>query len=233
MSDNESLVHFRVVRFIYEAGLKLRMKSIPLASAAVLYHRFFRENKLDDYDPYLLATTALYLASKTEDAHVSVRDIINVSYRTLHRDKPPLEMGDTYWSFRDTVVNCELFLLRSLQFKAVVYHPHKFILHYLKFLKDWFDPYTWETVPVLRTCWSLLRDSYHCPLALRFRPQHIAIAIIYMSLLTLGVEVPYNRQADVPWWKVFSEDISLNEIKDIINMIIATYDLETGIKPNP
>ena len=45
--------------------------------------------------------------------------------RTLHRDKPPLEMGDTYWQYRDTIVNCELFLLRSLQFKAVVYHPHK------------------------------------------------------------------------------------------------------------
>ena len=29
----------------------------------------------------LIATTALYLASKTEDAHVSLRDIINVSYR--------------------------------------------------------------------------------------------------------------------------------------------------------
>ena len=78
----------------------------------------------------------------------------------------------------------------------------QFLLHYLKFLKDWFDPYTWETVPVTQTCWSLLRDSYHCPLALRFRPQHIAIAIVYFSLLSLGVEVPYNRQADVPWWKV-------------------------------
>ena len=31
--------------------------------------------------------------------------------------------------------------------------------------------------------------------------------------------------------QVFSEEISLNEIKDIINMIVATYDLETGIKP--
>ena len=29
------------------------MKTIPLSSAAVLYHRFFRENKLDDYDPYV------------------------------------------------------------------------------------------------------------------------------------------------------------------------------------
>lgn len=231
MSDSEAMVHFRVIRFIYEAGLKLRMKTIPLSSACVLYHRFFRENKLDDYDPYLIASTCLYLGSKTEEEqHVKLRDVVNVAYRTLNRDKPPLEMGTTFQQYRDTLVNCELFLLRSLHFKSVVYHPHKFLLHYLKYLEDWFDPYTWESVPVSRTCWALLRDSYHSPLALRYKPQHIAIAVVYMALLCHGLEVPYNQVADTPWWKVFKEDISLNEIKDIINEIVFTYDMENTLQ---
>ncbi|XP_052781043.1 cyclin-Q-like [Mya arenaria] len=231
MGDNEGLVHFRVVRFIYEAGMKLRMKTIPLSTTCVLYHRFFRENKLDDFDPYLIAATCLYLAGKVEEEqHISLRDVVNVTYRTLNRDKPPLEMGEKYWQYRDSVVNCELFLLRSLQFKSVVYHPHKFLLHYLKYLEDWFDPVTWSTFPLTRTCWGILRDTYHSPLALRYKPQHIAIAVLYFSILCHGLEVPHNRTADRPWWKVFKEDITLNEIKDIINEIIFTFDMEAMLQ---
>ena len=47
---NKKIMQFHIT---YSAGLKLRMKSIPLSSASVLYHRFFRENKVDDYDPYV------------------------------------------------------------------------------------------------------------------------------------------------------------------------------------
>ncbi|WAR26815.1 CCNQ-like protein, partial [Mya arenaria] len=144
MGDNEGLVHFRVVRFIYEAGMKLRMKTIPLSTTCVLYHRFFRENKLDDFDPYLIAATCLYLAGKVEEEqHISLRDVVN----------------------------------------------------------DWFDPVTWSTFPLTRTCWGILRDTYHSPLALRYKPQHIAIAVLYFSILCHGLEVPHNRTADRPWWK--------------------------------
>lgn len=197
MTEKETVVHFRVIRYVYECGLKLRMKTPALSSACVLYHRFFRENKLDDFDPYLIASTCIYVASKSEEdsKDISLRDVVNVSYRTLHRDKPPLEMGEKYWALRDTITNCELFLLRSLQFKSVVYHPHKFLLHYLKYIQDWFDPFTWESIPLTRTCWGLLRDSYHTPIALRHKPQHIAIAVLYFALQCHGVEVPYNREA--------------------------------------
>lgn len=78
----------------------------------------------------------------------------------------------------------------------------QFLLHYLKYLEDWFDPATWASLPLTRTCWGMLRDSYHSPLALRYKPQHIAIAIVYFALLCHGVEVPYNRVADTQWWKV-------------------------------
>ena len=78
----------------------------------------------------------------------------------------------------------------------------QFLLHYLKFIKDWFDPSTWDSVPITRTCWSILRDSYHSNLALRYRPQHIAIAIIYLAFLSHGLEVPYSKTADLAWWKV-------------------------------
>jgi len=45
--------------------------------------------------------------------------------RILHSDKPPLDIGTTYWSLRDSVIQCELFLARALQFHFAVDHPHK------------------------------------------------------------------------------------------------------------
>ena len=78
----------------------------------------------------------------------------------------------------------------------------QYLLHYLKFLKDWFEPYKWETTPVARSAWTFLKDSYHGTLCLRHKPQHIAVGLIYMALECHGVEVPLQTNVTVPWYKV-------------------------------
>ncbi|XP_061470205.1 cyclin-Q isoform X2 [Rhineura floridana] len=69
--------HFKVCRFIMEAGVKLGLRSIPIATACTIYHRFFTEVPLEPYDPYLVAMASLYLAGKVEEQHLRTRDIIN------------------------------------------------------------------------------------------------------------------------------------------------------------
>ena len=86
----------------------------------------------------------------------------------------------------------------------------QYLLHYLKFLKDWFDPYTWESVPLCNTSWALLTDSYHSNLALRYKPQHIAISVIQMALQSYGTEVPLQDSSALPWWKVMPSDCRLD-----------------------
>ncbi|XP_041347144.1 cyclin-Q-like [Gigantopelta aegis] len=226
MADSQTRVHFRVIKYIHESGLRLHMKSVPLATASVLYHKFFTENSLQDFDPYLIAMTCIYLAGKVEEEHLKLRDVINVCYRVLHRTKPLLEIGESFWALRETVANCELFILRMLRFKISFVHPHKYLLHYLKYLQDWFAPYKWQALPIARTAWSYLRDSYHGNLCLQYKPQHMAVAVLYFSLLSLGVDVPHHHECDTKWWKVFAEDISLSVIKDIISDIVSVYELE-------
>ena len=46
-------------------------------------------------------------------------------FRILHPSKPPLDIGTTYWSLRESIIQCELFLARALQFQFAVDHPHK------------------------------------------------------------------------------------------------------------
>ncbi|XP_005414183.1 PREDICTED: cyclin-related protein FAM58A isoform X1 [Chinchilla lanigera] len=195
-------VHFRVTRFIMEAGVKLGMHSIPIATACTIYHKFFCEINLDAYDPYLVAMSSIYLAGKVEEQHLRTRDIINVSNRYFNPGSEPLELDSRFWELRDSIVQCELLVLRVLRFQVSFQHPHKYLLHYLVSLKNWLNRYSWQRTPVSVTAWALLRDSYHGGLCLRFRAQHLAVAVLYLALQVYGVEVPAEAEAEKPWWQV-------------------------------
>nr|XP_025131813.1 cyclin-Q isoform X6 [Bubalus bubalis] len=221
----ESRVHFRVTRFIMEAGgelwmklspacfllvgVKLGMRSIPIATACTIYHKFFCEINLDAYDPYLVAMSSLYLAGKVEEQHLRTRDIINVSNRYFHPGSDPLELDSRFWEIRDSIVQCELLVLRVLRFQVSFQHPHKYLLHYLVSLKNWLNRYSWQRTPVSITAWALLQDSYHGGLCLRFRAQHIAVAVIHLALQAYGVEVPAEAEAEKPWWQIYTMDTEI------------------------
>ncbi|KAJ7378901.1 Cyclin- protein fam58a [Desmophyllum pertusum] len=117
--------HLRTTKFIMEAGHRLKLPPVTCASACVLYHRLYKQYLQYDYDATLVGCAALYLASKTEESPCKLRDVINVSYRMLHKDRAPLEVGSLYWELHDSVVNCELMMLRSLQFHVAFNNPHK------------------------------------------------------------------------------------------------------------
>lgn len=69
--------------------------------------------------------TALYLAAKTRESPRQLRDVVNVGYRLMHPQKPPLSVGTLYEALRESVVQCELILLRHLQFDSTFNPPHK------------------------------------------------------------------------------------------------------------
>ncbi|XP_076447304.1 cyclin-Q-like [Babylonia areolata] len=229
MSDSESRVHFRVIRFIHEAGLRLHVKSIPLATACVIYHKFFSDYSIKDFDPYLIGSTALYLAGKVEEQHLKLRDVINVCYKTLHRRKPPLMMDETFTALQESITSCELLVLRCLQFRVVFVHPHKHLLHYLMSLQSWFPREEWEAFPISSTAWALLRDSYHSNMCLKHAPEHMAVSAIFMALLMYGKEVPYTEFTDTPWWKAMCDDLTMETIHTIMKDFTTTYDMEITV----
>ena len=71
--------------------------------------------------------TAVYMAGKIEEEELKVRNVINVCYRTLHHDKPPLELDDTFWALRHSIIQTELVIVRVLSFRLVFNHPHQVI----------------------------------------------------------------------------------------------------------
>ncbi|KAJ8358883.1 hypothetical protein SKAU_G00154080 [Synaphobranchus kaupii] len=214
-------------------GVKLGMHSVPVATACTLYHRFFQSAGLQVYEPYLVAMSAIYLAGKVEEQHMRTRDIINVCHRYMHVDSEPLELNSQFWELRDSVVQCELLILRQLNFQVSFQHPHKvpaqsrpsflsqtddddadddniYLLHYLLSLKALLNRHAWSRTPISETAWALLKDSYHGPLCVEHAPQHLAVAVLYLALHTYGVEVPLGA---VEWWQGTSpEFIQLSKL---------------------
>lgn len=82
---SDILVYSKVKRLLLLplpcSGVKLGMRSVPVATACALYHRFFEHVNMRAYEPYLVAMSCMYLAGKVEEQHIRTRDIINVSHR--------------------------------------------------------------------------------------------------------------------------------------------------------
>lgn len=221
--------NFHVTLFIKEAGYRLKLAEVAIASACILYHKF--NSKIEDYQNYefdlnVVACTSLYLASKAEETPCRLRDVINVCFRTLNKDKIPIQITKKYWSLQESIVKCELLFLRVLGFQVTVENPHKYLLHYLKSLEDWSDTKAWSLAELPQFCWSTLNDTFHTTLCVEESPSRIAAAVISFGLSCTGLEIPSNQTAQRKWWQIFCPDTSEEELYKIVNTILDLYDFE-------
>jgi len=233
---------------------KLSISSATTATACVFFHRFCREcskqsgsrsryNSVGfppEYDAPLIAATCIYLAGKANEEHVKIRDILNVTHRTIHKDKPPLEVGDEYWRYREAIVRCELFIIRVLGFNLRTTLPHTYLAYHLRSLTNWIfadverkdsdeaRQADCRLAALTNTCWSILMDCFHSPLiSLDVDPCHLSICVIYMGLECFGIEVPLNQTDGTPWYTALSDDLTIEDIQDTLSEIIGLYEVET------
>jgi hypothetical protein len=69
--------------------------------------------------PFLLLVLLLHDDDdKVEESPVEARDVLNTCYRVAHPDKPPLTVGLMYFELQESLVNCELLVLRVLSFQV-------------------------------------------------------------------------------------------------------------------
>ena len=47
------MISLYIYRNFLSLGLKLHLENVPVATASTIYHRFFREYQLKDYDPFV------------------------------------------------------------------------------------------------------------------------------------------------------------------------------------
>ncbi|XP_052034360.1 cyclin-L2 isoform X3 [Apodemus sylvaticus] len=165
--------------------------------------------------PQHVSMACVHLASKIEEAPRRIRDVINVFHRLRHlreKKKPvPLVLDQEYVNLKNQIIKAERRVLKELGFCVHVKHPHKIIVMYLQVLECERNQH------LVQTAWNYMNDSLRTDVFVRFQPESIACACIYLAARTLEIPLP-NRPH---WFLLFGA--TEEEIQEICFKILQLY----------
>ncbi|KAF6770172.1 hypothetical protein AHF37_11712 [Paragonimus kellicotti] len=203
--DSELETELRVIgcELIQDSGVLLRLPQVAMATAQVLYQRFFYSKSFvrHFYEHYAMA--CVFLAAKLEECPRRIRDIINVFHHARQvreqrsfSNPTPVMLDQSYTNLKNQVIKAERRILKELGFCVHAKHPHKLIICYLKALEQ-------ETNARLVQCaWNYMNDSLRTNVFVRYLPEAIACACIYLASCKLGIPLPRHPA----WWEMFTVD---------------------------
>ncbi|KFW12675.1 Cyclin-L1, partial [Eurypyga helias] len=169
----------------------------------------------------IVAMACINLASKIEEAPRRIRDVINVFHhlRQLRakRTPSPLILDQNYINTKNQVIKAERRVLKELGFCVHVKHPHKIIVMYLQVLE------CERNQTLVQTAWNYMNDSLRTNVFVRFQPETIACACIYLAARALQIPLPTRPH----WFLLFGT--TEEEIQEIC---LTTLKLYTRKKPN-
>jgi len=222
---------FAAIAFILECCNKLEVRPSTFAYAASIFHRVIKNLSKPDYDKFTVATGSIYLASKTNEDPVRLKDVINVSQVTLDREGTLSELGNEAWilSIRDTIVQCELFIMRVLHFDPSIKLPHPYLLSYLNTIENWLDDATVCQTPIAKCSISLLQDFYSNSNIVSYEPQHVAVACLVLTFQIYGLKIPAMQDDADTWYKAFCPKMTIEHVWEIIDQILRVYEFDVEL----
>ncbi|KAM7099044.1 cyclin-L2 isoform 3-T4 [Molossus nigricans] len=215
--DTDTETDLRVVgcELIQAAGILLRLPQVAMATGQVLFQRFFYTKSFVKHSMEHVSMACVHLASKIEEAPRRIRDVMNVFHRLRQlreKKKPvPLLLDQDYVNLKNQIIKAERRVLKELGFCVHVKHPHKIIVMYLQVLECERNQH------LVQTSWNYMNDSLRTDVFVRFQPESIACACIYLAARTLEIPLP-NRPH---WFLLFGA--TEEEIQEICLKILQLY----------
>ncbi|QQP58462.1 Uncharacterized protein FKW44_003787 [Caligus rogercresseyi] len=191
------------------AGKLLRLPQVAMATGCVLLQRFYYAKSLVTYPFDVVAMACVVLASKIEESPRRIRDIINVftHIKQVRNSQPilPVVLDQKYVDLKNQVIKAERRVLKELGFCVHVKHPHKIIVMYLKWLE--LDTHK----ELLQMSWNFMNDSLRTDVFVRYSPECVATACIYLSARKLKVPLPKNPSGSTAsaWRKTTSRTAAI------------------------
>ncbi|XP_026727545.1 cyclin-L1-like [Trichoplusia ni] len=204
--DVETETDLRILgcEMIQTAGILLKLPQVAMATGQIYLQRFYYSKSFVRYPMEIMAMGSIYLASKVEEKPCRIRDVINVFHHIkqvrAQKTISPLIVDQNYIELKNQVIKAERRILKELGFCVHVKHPHKLIVVYLQVL-------TYEkNRQLMQMAWNYMNDALRTNVFMRFPPETIACACIYLTARKIGLPLPNN-----PHWfllfKVTEEDI--------------------------
>ena len=115
----------RMCSFIQEAGIKLKLPQMTIATAIVYFQRFYATRSIYSHDRTITAIASLFLASKVDESPRKLQDVILHGFFLHTGGREMRHDGPEFYEARDKVLTCELQLLQHLSFDMSVELPYK------------------------------------------------------------------------------------------------------------
>ncbi|KAJ9639045.1 uncharacterized protein PV06_07398 [Exophiala oligosperma] len=155
---------------LLQLAKRLQFRQQCVATALVYLHRYFLSTPMQNVNLYLLAATAFYLASKTEESPHHVRLVAAEARQSW----PEFIPGDVA-----RLGEMEFCLISDMRSQLIVWHPYRSLIALkenqdLKLSND-----------ELGLAWSIINDSFMTDLPLTCAPHLTAVIAMFLAVVFL------------------------------------------------
>lgn len=195
--------------FIQTLGEQLKFRQQVIASATIYFRRFYSKYSLKCIDPFLLAPTCLFLATKVEEFGLHSQQRFSSQTASLLKSKYAYLYNHEYPYKIQHIWECEFFLLEVMDCCLILYHPYRPLI---QFVSD-FCP---DDTSLLQVAWRIVNDTLRTDVCLMYPPSLIALACLHVACVV--------QRKDAKVW--FSElNVDMEKIIEITRHILYLYDI--------
>ncbi|KAG6452950.1 hypothetical protein O3G_MSEX007874 [Manduca sexta] len=213
--DTETDLRILGCEMIQTAGILLKLPQVAMATGQIYLQRFYYSKSFVRYPMETMAMGSIYLASKVEEKPCRIRDVINVFHHIkqvrAQKTISPLIVDQNYIELKNQVIKAERRILKELGFCVHVKHPHKLIVVYLQLLQ-----YE-KNRQLMQMAWNYMNDALRTDVFMRFPPETIACACIYLTARKIGLPLPNNPH----WFLLFK--VTEEDIREVCMRILQLY----------
>ncbi|KZV30498.1 hypothetical protein F511_28121 [Dorcoceras hygrometricum] len=203
----EAHLRYSYCDFLQNLGARLDLPQTTIGTAMILCHRFFVHRSHASHDRFLIATSALFLASKSEETPRSLNDVLKASSEIFHNQDFTLLSYtlpvDWFEQYRERITEAEHLLLTTLNFELNVQHPYESLTSTLQKLG-----FSQSVLVNLALC--LVGEGLRSSLWLQFKPHQIAAGAAYLAAKFLNMNLASCHNV----WEEFHASPSVLKGKD-------------------
>lgn len=162
---------------LLKPGRRMPLRQQALATAQIYIKRFYLRAEIRKTNPYLILTTAIYLACKMEECPQHIRVMLGEAARHW----PELAVTET-----SKIGECEFALISTLSSRLILHHPYRALSEMAPLFGLSSEEQTLAN--------HVVNDSYNTDLALLYPPHIIAITAIFLAVMLRPVGQPTGLQ---------------------------------------
>lgn len=160
------LMNIYIQQQIVKLGRRMNVRQQPLATAQIYVRRFYTKVEMRRTNPYLVMTTAVYVACKVEECPIHIRLVLAEAARQW----PELGINDI-----SKIGECEFHLISTMSARMIVHHPYRT----LNDLAPGLSMSTEETA----LSQNIINDHYNTDMPLMYPPHIIAVTAMFLAVV--------------------------------------------------